>query len=101
MSSSAAELSAGEGWVLFGLGFFGLLPPSDWQEIAAGFPSLGDISFAYFYNLTGNLLLLVVLLLLLLLAVELLAADGGAVASVAVSVAAAAPAAVGIALDGI
>ena len=66
VSSSAAELSAGEVWVLFGLGFLGLLPPPEWQQVAAGFPNLGDISFADFYDLTGTLPLLLLLLLLLL-----------------------------------
>ncbi|KAL8450934.1 hypothetical protein Emag_003040 [Eimeria magna] len=49
--SCAAELSAGEGWVLFSLGFLGLLPPPYWQEIATGSPHLGDLSFSDFFGI--------------------------------------------------
>ncbi|KAL8439694.1 hypothetical protein Efla_004814 [Eimeria flavescens] len=60
----AAELSAAEGWVLFGLGFLGLLPPPHWQETISGFPRLGDLSFAEFFTITSLLLLLLLLSLL-------------------------------------
>lgn len=49
--SSAAEISSGETWVVFGLGFLGLLPPPEWQQTAGGFPDLGDLSFRDFFEL--------------------------------------------------
>ncbi|XP_026194114.1 uncharacterized protein LOC34623054 [Cyclospora cayetanensis] len=53
VASCAAELSAGEGWVLFGLGFLGLLPSPEWQMAVTGFADLGDMSFADFFDLTA------------------------------------------------
>lgn len=67
VASCPAEISAAEGWVLFGLGLFGLLPPPEWQRAATGLPNLGDISFVDFFDFTGMLLLLKLSLILLVL----------------------------------
>lgn len=75
VASCPAEISAAEGWVLFGLGLFGLLPPPEWQKAATGLSNLGDISFVDFFDFTGMLLLLLKLRLILLVLLLLFILD--------------------------